>query len=639
MKSILKIIFVSIFFQNLLCSDIESIDVLTTNDIHGVLGEQMANFMNPQYPPKILGGSAMYNYINKLNQKTETLLLDGGNFFQGHPLGISDSGKFMIEWYNQLQYDAMVPGRYDFILGSKNLNNLIDLANFPFLAANLNCNDCELTSSNIKPYIIKEIKGVKVGIVGIVSSGLKDWVLSKNIKGIDIVYEARALKEWVPKVREAGAEVVIVLTSAGVPWDREKVYSEFRSRMENDKDWNPMDTTLNSIQMAYFAEDVDLIISGGESKGYPLPFYDTNSHVYTFQNYGNGTEFGHFQIMIESDNNVFVGYKPSVKGRVSQTTLSDDFDADIKIKGLIDLNVKQSLNKIYNKNIDWSITSKSNQGCGISNNSQNDNWDVPSFNTAENIEIVTWNCEFFPADWEKTILTLSELILDIDADIYAFQEIRYTGWFSKLMDVLPNYDFIISNQSSFMDQAIVYRKDMFHLIRQVEPFADNDYNFAGRPPLRGDFWYKCGTDSMQISIIDLHSKCCDSGLQRRKFAAEMLHDYVAKELDEGYSNFIILGDWNDDLRDLPDEHSFQSFFDDDRFYFVNLEIIDDPKQVTYPKEPYVSFLDHILVTNKLLENSEYYVQTLPIPDYMGGYETYEKLVSDHLPVMLRFSPK
>ena len=77
----------------------------------------------------------------------------------------------------------------------------------------------------------------------------------------------------------------------------------------------------------------------------------------------------------------------------------------------------------------------------------------------------------------------------------------------------------------------------------------------------------------------------------------------------------------------------------DRFYFVNLEIIDDPKQVTYPKEPYVSFLDHILVTNKLLENSNYYVQTLPIPEYMGGYITYEKLVSDHLPVMLRFSPK
>ena len=245
----------------------------------------------------------------------------------------------------------------------------------------------------------------------------------------------------------------------------------------------------------------------------------------------------------------------------------------------------------------------------------------------------------FPAAWDQTINTLSELILDIDADIYAFQEIRYVGWFSRLMELLPNYDFIISQQSSFMDQAIVYRKDMFDFVRQVEPFADNDYNFAGRPPLRGDFIYQCGDQKMELSVINLHSKCCDSGLQRRKNAAQMLHQYVSKEIDDGFSNFIILGDWNDDLRDLPGEHSFDPFLNDERFYFVNLEIINDPKQVTYPKEPYVSFLDHILTTNELLDNSKYYVQTLPIPDYLGGYEVYEELVSDHLPVMLRFSPK
>ena len=70
-----------------------------------------------------------------------------------------------------------------------------------------------------------------------------------------------------------------------------------------------------------------------------------------------------------------------------------------------------------------------------------------------------------------------------------------------------------------------------------------------------------------------------------------------------------------------------------------MDITYDLTKASYPKEPYVSFLDHILVTNKLLENSDYYVQTLPIPDYMGGYKNYEELVSDHLPVMLRFSPK
>ena len=189
--------------------------------------------------------------------------------------------------------------------------------------------------------------------------------------------------------------------------------------------------------MAYYAENVDVIISGGESKGYPLPFYDPNSHVYTFQNYGNGTEFGHFYLNIETNNNIFVGYEPAVKGRVSQTTLSDDFDSHIKMKKLIDKKVQESLNQIYTNVIDWNDINTKNISCGYTKKSSYDNWEVPSFNTIENIEIVTWNCEFFPAAWEETINALSELILDIDADIYAFQEIRYTGWFSRLMDLLP----------------------------------------------------------------------------------------------------------------------------------------------------------------------------------------------------------
>ena len=171
------------------------IDIITTNDIHGMVGEQSATFMNPQYPPNILGGSAMHSYIKKIKQDTELLILDGGNFFQGHPLGISDSGKFMINWYNTIGYDALVPGRYDFILGSKNLNHLIESSNFPFLAANLNCNNCELNSKNLLPFIIKEIKGIRVGIIGIVSSSLKDWVLAENLKGIEIDFEVDALKK------------------------------------------------------------------------------------------------------------------------------------------------------------------------------------------------------------------------------------------------------------------------------------------------------------------------------------------------------------------------------------------------------------------------------------------------------------
>jgi len=155
------------------------INLITTNDIHGMISPQKANFMNPQYPPTILGGAAFSKYVDELRTETDNtgeglLILDGGNFFQGHPLGLADGGYTMIEWMNRIGYDAMVPGSYDFISGAQNLNTLSKAASFPFLFSNLICTDCPLTSENIKPYIIREISGIKIGILGVVNSQLRN---------------------------------------------------------------------------------------------------------------------------------------------------------------------------------------------------------------------------------------------------------------------------------------------------------------------------------------------------------------------------------------------------------------------------------------------------------------------------------
>ena len=75
-----------------------------------------------------------------------------------------------------------------------------------------------------------------------------------------------------------------------------------------------------------------------------------------------------------------------------------------------------------------------------------DNWNVPTLNSKD-IDIVTWNCEFFPTANDSTISALSEIVKDIDVDIIAFQEIRKAGWFEKLMQRLPEYDYIVSLQA------------------------------------------------------------------------------------------------------------------------------------------------------------------------------------------------
>ena len=139
----MKLVFYSYFFYSIIFAETIKINLVATNDLHGIIGKQEASFMNPQYPPTIIGGSAFSKYIDELrieaeNKKEGIIILDGGNFFQGSPLGLHDAGKTMIEWMNRIGYDALVPGIYDFILGDKNLNELSKQSTFPFYFLILN---------------------------------------------------------------------------------------------------------------------------------------------------------------------------------------------------------------------------------------------------------------------------------------------------------------------------------------------------------------------------------------------------------------------------------------------------------------------------------------------------------------------
>ena len=116
MVVICKYIILLFFSFNLLFPK-NSIHVITTNDMHGFINKQQANFITPNFPPTIIGAAGYIKYVNNLRNSLdeEILILDGGNFFQGHPLGITDKGRTMIDWMNMVKYDAIVPGNNDFL--------------------------------------------------------------------------------------------------------------------------------------------------------------------------------------------------------------------------------------------------------------------------------------------------------------------------------------------------------------------------------------------------------------------------------------------------------------------------------------------------------------------------------------------
>ena len=144
----------------------KSINVITTNDIHGMLADQNADFMNPNFPPVIIGASGFQKYVKDLklefSQENEVLIFDSGNFFQGHPIGIVDSGRTVIDWMNKVGYNALVPAQYDFIFGYENLLALSDRAEFPFIACNLLYEDTDETL--FEPYTIIESNNINIGV-------------------------------------------------------------------------------------------------------------------------------------------------------------------------------------------------------------------------------------------------------------------------------------------------------------------------------------------------------------------------------------------------------------------------------------------------------------------------------------------
>jgi 2',3'-cyclic-nucleotide 2'-phosphodiesterase/3'-nucleotidase len=84
---------------------------------------------------------------------------------------------------NLLSYDVMALGNHEFNYGMDVLNKFVKEANFPVLGANVRKSD---GAEAFPPYIMKEVCGVRVGILGLVTPGVTTWERPENIPRAEI---------------------------------------------------------------------------------------------------------------------------------------------------------------------------------------------------------------------------------------------------------------------------------------------------------------------------------------------------------------------------------------------------------------------------------------------------------------------
>jgi 5'-nucleotidase len=156
----------------------------------------------------------------KQEASNRTIILDDGDFWQGTFASNRDEGKAIVAAMNIVGYDALTLGNHDFDHGVEVVKARASEAKFPFLAANLIEQATSKPPAWVKPYIIKEVAGIRFGIIGLTNSGTPA-ISSKasELQVFKFVNEVDALKQILPEVK-GKSDLIIVLSHNGL--DREE---------------------------------------------------------------------------------------------------------------------------------------------------------------------------------------------------------------------------------------------------------------------------------------------------------------------------------------------------------------------------------------------------------------------------------
>ncbi len=265
-----------------------------------------------------------------------------------------------------------------------------------------------------------------------------------------------------------------------------------------------------------------------------------------------------------------------------------------------------------------------------------DIWNIPNENNWNGLEVMTWNVKQFPQS-SNTISYLNEILTDILPDVVVFQEITDVESYNLLGNSIPAYTFILSNYGSSgvgLELGLAFRNDCVELIDSGLLFSGDEYWFAWRLPFYANLQWQCGTASQVFQLINVHFKCCNDGFDRRLVASEMIRDYIQEQLNNGESNIVVAGDFNDEINEPDSQNSLLPLVEaSDLVFFTTTPIVDDDSQQSYPFN-YNSFIDHILISSGLFDenNLSGEIQTLRLDDYLGS-SAYQNHVSDHRPVL------
>lgn len=152
-------------------------------------------------------------------QNPNTIFTMGGDTISPSVESRTYKGAQMIDAWNAVGIDYAVFGNHEFDVKTDVLLQRMKESKFQWLGANVFDKRAQKIFADTPPFVIREFEGVKVGIIGFLLPETKQT--SSMEEHLEVLDFCQTAKNFVPKMREAGAKTIVGLTHLSMEQDKQ----------------------------------------------------------------------------------------------------------------------------------------------------------------------------------------------------------------------------------------------------------------------------------------------------------------------------------------------------------------------------------------------------------------------------------
>lgn len=266
------------------------VTILSTTDLHG----NILPFDYYTNKPDARGLAKVATIVKQVRkEQPQLLLLDSGDTIQGTPLEFFHAKRNnappdpMMLTMSALRFDAMAVGNHEYNFGLKTLLKARSEAKFPMLSANTYKKGTEQTFFD--PYLVKEVNGVRVGILGLTTPAIPNWEDAENYAGLEFREPVAEAKKWVAVLKQKErVDLVVIAMHMGIGEDL--ATGEVRPGEQPHEN--------EALSIARQVQGVDVILMGHTHREVPAMY--VNGVLLTQANYW-GRHVARVDLYLEKD--------------------------------------------------------------------------------------------------------------------------------------------------------------------------------------------------------------------------------------------------------------------------------------------------------------------------------------------------